>query len=280
VNLFPDLHLHTSYSDGEKTPEWLVKELKKNNVTHFSITDHDNIAPFEKIERAALENDMYTLPGIEISSMYKGLEVHILGYQFDWSSPLLKAFIKERIVLRKERALLIFEQLKKRGYGFDQTDIDRVVDAHYVGRPQIANLLFDYGYIANPSEAFSEEFIGDSSCEAITHRLKPAEEAIEVIKKAGGLVFLAHPGLYNGSGDHSEGMNKHDIHRFVAFGIDGLEAFHPKHTKSQIQRYLSFVKEKELLISMGSDYHRGEYQPNHYAFNHKKYLKDVLSWLN
>jgi hypothetical protein len=280
VNPLLDLHLHTSFSDGEKSPKSLVKSLKANNVTHFSITDHDNMAPYEPIQRAALENDMHTLPGIEISSLYKGAEVHILGYQFDWRSPLLNAFIKERITLRKERALLIFEMLKKKGYEFDQRDIQRVINAHYVGRPQIADLLFDHGYVANPSEAFSEEFIGDSGDKAIiTYKLKPVDEVITIIKQAGGLVFLAHPGLFNGNGANSEGMNKHDIQLFVELGIDGLEVFHPKQTKAQIQRYLSLSKEKNLLISMGSDYHRGPYKANHYALNHHKYLKDVLSWL-
>jgi len=280
LNCLLDLHLHTRYSDGEKSPEALVKELKANNVTHFSITDHDNMAPFEKIKRAALENDMHTFPGIEISSMYKGFETHILGYQFNWNSPGLKAFIKERIVFRKERALLILEQLNKKGYHFDDRDIESLIKAHYVGRPQIATLLFDYGYISEIGEAFSEEFIGDYSSEAITHKLKPAEEIICIIKKAGGLVFLAHPGLFNGEKGNSDGMNKYDIHRFHDFGIDGLEVFHPNHTKSQIQRYLALSKEKNLLISMGSDHHRGVYKPNQFAYNHCKYIKDVLSWLD
>ncbi len=279
MNPLLDLHLHTSYSDGEKSPELLVKSLKANNVTHFSITDHDNMAPYEQIQRAALENDMHTLPGIEISSLYNESEIHILGYQFDWRSPLLNAFIKERITLRKERALLIFEMLKKKGYEFDQRDIQRVINAHYVGRPHIADLLFGYGYVTNPQEAFSEEFIGDSDDKALTYKLKPADEVITIIKKAGGLVFLAHPGLFNGNGSCSEGMNKYDIHLLVEFGIDGLEVFHPNHNKPQIQRYLSLAKEKNLLISMGSDYHRGLYKANHYTLNHHKYLKDVLSCL-
>ncbi|MFP4460613.1 MAG: PHP domain-containing protein [Thermotogota bacterium] len=274
------MHLHTNYSDGEKSPEALVKELKKNNVTHFSVTDHDNIAPFERIKRAALENNMVTLPGIEISSMYKGLEVHILGYHFDLNSPFLKALINERIRVRKERALLIFDRLNKKGYEFDQRDVESLINAHYIGRPQIANLLYAYGYIGDPSEAFCEEFIGDISSEAVRYGLKPAEEAINLVKKAGGLVFLAHPGLFIGEKGGQEGMNKYDIHQIVAFGIDGLEVFHPNHTKSQIQRYLSLAIGEKLLISMGSDYHRGDYKPNPYALNPNKYLKDVLSWLN
>lgn len=279
MNPVLDLHTHTIYSDGEKSPEGLIELLKANNVTHFAITDHDNVAPYDLIKRAALKYNIHTLPGIEISAMYKGLEVHILGYSFDWCSTLLKNFIKERMIFRKERALLIFEMLKKKGYGFDQTDIERVVNSHYVGRPHIADLLYEYGYVTNSSEAFSEEFIGDNASKAITHKLKPADEAVQIIKKSGGMAFLAHPGLFNGDELHTEGMNKHDIQLFTEFGIDGLEIFHPKHSKPQIQRFLSFAKEKKLLISMGSDYHQGIYRVNHYALNHHKYLKDVLSWL-
>jgi len=279
VNTLLDLHLHTTYSDGEKTPERLLDELQANQVTHFSLTDHDNMAPFELIKRAALQRHMRTVPGIEMSSLYNGSEVHILGYRFDWKSPDLKAFIKERMDLRKERALLILKALEKKGFVFDDGDIERVISARYVGRPQIADLLVAYGYVETPGEAFCKELIGDNSSQAVTHQLKPAQEVIRIIKKAGGLVFLAHPGLFNTQDSRADGMNKYDLHRFVTFGIDGLEIFHPNHTKAQIQRYLSIAKRENLLISMGSDYHKGLYKVNPYACQQVRYLEDVLSWM-
>jgi len=280
VNPILDLHLHTRYSDGERSPEELVKELKANHVTCFSLTDHDNMAPFELVKRAALENDMYTFTGIEISSVFKGVEIHILGYQFDWQSPQLIEFIEERMRLRKERALLMFERLAESGFIFDERDVEALINDHYIGRPQIANLLYAYNYISEPGQAFCDELIGDASSEAITHRLRPVEEAIAIIKQAGGLVFVAHPGLFNVDKSKQDGLNKYGFNRLIDFGIDGIEVFHPRHTKSQIQRYLALAREKSLFISMGTDYHRGDYKTNPYTLNEAKYTKDVLSWIN
>ena len=260
MNPIVDLHLHTRYSDGEKSPEDLVKELKTYNVTHFSLTDHDNMAPYESIRRAALKNHMHTIPGIEISSVFKGSELHVLGYQFDWNSSTLNEFIEERMILRKERALLIFEMLAKKGFFFDETDVENLISDNYIGRPQIANLLYEYGYVSEPGEAFCDEMIGDGSSEVITHKLKPVSEAIEIVKGAGGLVFVAHPGLFDMENRKQEGMNKHDIKRLAELGIDGIEVFHPRHTKAQIQRYIAIAQENELFLSMGTDYHRGDYR--------------------
>lgn len=279
VNAVLDLHLHTTYSDGEQSPEGLLKMLKANQVTHFALTDHDNMAPFDDLKRAALEAGIHTIPGIEISSVYKDVEVHILGYCFDWHFPLLKSFTKERIILRKERALLIIEMLKDKGYFFSAEDLKKLMNMRYIGRPQIAQLLFEYDYVTDPKEAFTEAFIGDTSCEAITYQLKTSEEAINIIQQAGGLAFLAHPGLFSSDGSQTDGMNKYDMMRFVEMGIDGIEAFHPRHSKSQIQRYIGFIVNHRLLLSMGTDYHRGCYKPNTYAFNWSNYTKDVLSWI-
>ncbi|HPF17500.1 MAG TPA: PHP domain-containing protein [Thermotogota bacterium] len=279
VNAVFDLHLHTTYSDGEQSPEGLLKILKANQVTHFALTDHDNMAPFDDIKRAALEAGMHVVPGIEISSVYKDVEVHILGYCFDWRFPLLRSFIEERLVLRKERALLIIERLQNKGYLFSAEDFEKLMNRRYVGRPQIAQLLFEYGYVSDPKEAFTEAFIGDTSCKAITYQLKTVEEALTIIKQAGGLAFLAHPGLFSSESNQADGMNKYDLMRFVEMGINGIEVFHPRHSKSQIQRYISFIANHQLLLSMGTDYHRGCYKPNTYAFNWSNYTKDVLSWI-
>jgi len=93
------------------------------------------------------------------------------------------------------------------------------------------------------------------------------------------LAFIAHPGLYGSNHQADSGMNKRDIRQLTDYGMDGIEVFHPGHSRSQIQRYIQFAKDNKLLISMGSDYHRGHYSHNPFSLSETKYIEEVLTWI-
>jgi predicted metal-dependent phosphoesterase TrpH len=275
---FIDLHNHTTNSDGEKTPDELLCDLMSIGVTHFSITDHDFITPYDTFKRSSLKNNINYINGTELSAGYEDGELHVLGYAFDSENTALMAFTDERAVVRKERALLMIDKLKKRFF-FDDEAVDSVINSSYVGRPQIAMLLLKYGYIGDYREAFEDDLIGNGSDDFILHRLRPVEEVIQLLKASGGKVFIAHPGIFTTKIRRTKGLNKVDVKKFCSYGLDGVEIFHPSHSQSQIQKYLSLAEQNDLLISMGSDYHRGEYIPQKYALNPQRYVKDVISWI-
>ncbi|HOO32453.1 MAG TPA: PHP domain-containing protein [Thermotogota bacterium] len=278
MNPFIDLHNHTINSDGEKSPDELLCDLISFGVTHFSITDHDCITWTNTLAGCCREKGIRIISGIELSAGYEDGEVHILGYKYDPNDERLRAFTEERAVIRKERALLMINNLRKRFF-FDEEAVNSVLNAPYVGRPQIAQLLLSYGYIDDYRQAFEDDLIGNTGKNFVLHRLEPVETVIQLLKKAGALVFIAHPGIFSTQMRKTGGMNRVDIKRFFSFGIDGIEVFHPGHNMSQIQKYLSLAEQGNLLISMGSDYHRGDYAPQRYAFNPQRYVKDVISWV-
>jgi predicted metal-dependent phosphoesterase TrpH len=247
-------------------------------VTHFSITDHDFLISCDFFVDAIDAKEMVFINGTELTAAYEDGEVHILGYKYDSENEALRAFTAERTVVRKERALIMINKLRKRFY-FDDEAVESLLSDSFVGRPHIAKLLLDYGYIDDYREAFEDDLIGNGSENFVIHHLRPAEEVIQLLKDAGAMVFIAHPGTFSTKIRKTKGMNKVDIKRFFSFGMDGMEVFHPSHTLSQIQRYLTLVEQNEGLISIGSDYHRGDYTPQKFAFNPQRYVKDVISWV-
>ena len=276
INL--DLHVHTNCSDGEKNPAEMIDILKNNCVDIFSIADHDTISGVKQLVERSQVNKMKLIPGIELTSLYAGMEIHILGYFFNKDDHLFGEFVKRRSDKRKRRLIKIVERLYRNGVDIDPDEFKEEYGESYMGRPQIAKMLLEKGYITTFSEAFSDDFVGRESDAYIPPNDSPVEESIEMIKLADGISFLAHPGVYYKNGGSKRGLEKKDLKTLKEMGLEGVEVFHPFHRKSEIQRYRSFCRELDLLISLGSDYHRGYYKPE-FSLNPRSGLKDVQTWL-
>lgn len=242
-----DLHTHTTASDGLLTPAELIKFAKKKSLNAIAITDHDTTEGYaETLENTKDNNNFFIIPGIELNSQFKDEEIHVLGYFIDIENTHLQSILSEMRDSRVTRAKKIVKNLV-RIYNFD-ISYDEVLEKAKKGaisRSHIARVLYDKGKVRNVSEAFNR-YLGPK-CPAYVerYRLDP-KEAIELIKEAGGVAVLAHPGLLNDSSL---------INIYIKEGIDGIEVYHSKHTDEQTQSFEKIARKKNLIITGGSDCH-------------------------
>ena len=245
-----DLHVHSTESDGTFTPTELVAEAKKCGLSAFALTDHDTCAGVEKAMPLALKEGIEFIPGIELSTDYRGKEVHIVGLYIDIHNGTLRKKTAEYQKCRLERNALMVEALQKEGFPITMEALIKENPDCVITRANIARFLFSHGYIKSIQEAF-DQYIGDH-CRCYVGRLKvPAAEAVALIKKAGGTAILAHPLLYHLSSENLQKM----ITELKTAGLDGLEAIYSSNSAGDERRMKQLALKNNLLISGGSDFH-------------------------
>lgn len=243
-----DLHLHTTASDGRCTPSELVSRAATAGLTTMAVTDHDTVGGCRAAASAAAAAGITFVPGIEITAIRSGGDVHVLGYFVDIESPSLRSFLEIQRARRVERVREMIARLRSLGVELDeravlQPGLDDPTKA--VGRPWIARALVANGYVTSTNEAF-ETWLSRGRPAFVPRSGASPDEVFTQIHDAGGLASLAHPGLL-----------RHDewIPEFAATGLDAIEAYHSEHDTSMTDRYRSFAKRLRLSITGGSDYH-------------------------
>ncbi len=241
-----DLHIHTYYSDGLLSPQEVIKKVKAKGISTISITDHDAVAGIkEAIDSAGKE--VKVIPGVELSSIYQDIDVHILGYYIEFEHAELIDYLAELQSFRENRARQMIDKLAKYGIKIEYDHVRNIAQQGAVGRPHIATAMKEKGYVASIDEAFYR-FIGyHGPCYVPKKEIEP-REAIRVIKEFKGVTVLAHPGIYE---------YRDLISRVIADGIDGIEVWHPEHSQSCSQRLFQLANENKLLVTGGSDCHGG-----------------------
>ena len=242
---FADLHVHTTYSDGTSLPEELLQQAKKENLAAIAVCDHDTVGGIAECLKAGEKAGLEVLPGIELTSEYDGSEIHLLGYLIDYRNPALNDKLRFLQEHRVKRVYKIVEKLKQMGLTLNPESVFAFAKNGTVGRLHIARAMLKDKLVSTLQEAFGK-FIGDS-CQAYVcgFRISP-EEAIKLLKDAGGVAVLAHP---------------YSIHRdeiiplLVEAGLQGLEAYYPEHTQGTTNFYLDMARRHNLLVTGGSDYH-------------------------
>ncbi len=212
----------------------------------IAITDHDTTAGTCAARAAAREAGLELIPGIEISAVADGRDVHMLGYFLDVESPALAAFLDRQRAERLRRVVEIGERLVELGCPIDTGPIlEAAGGGRSVGRPQIADALVRRGYVVDRDEAFSR-FLEYGAAGFVPRRGAGPAEVIDVVHAAGGLVSMAHPGL----------TRRDDlIPSLAARGLDALEARHADHDAATEARYRAMATELGILVTAGSDYH-------------------------
>ncbi|WP_246043123.1 PHP domain-containing protein [Fodinibius saliphilus] len=247
-----DLHIHTVASDGHMQPEDVVRNAKRHKLDIISITDHDTIRGYQKAKEKAQELDIELIPGAEITSDFNGRECHLLAYCFDPDHQEIKRLVARHYHSRLKRGKWILNELSKEGILIDIDEVKAEANGGNIGRPHIAAVLINKGYVASFKEAFIR-YLSDESLGTIENEYYTHHEVIETVKKAGGAVIVAHPGnLYN----------KDELAELVEAGVDGIEYIHPSHSYKTQKWVEAFADEHNLLKTGGSDFHGGdkEYQ--------------------
>jgi 3',5'-nucleoside bisphosphate phosphatase len=246
-----DLHTHTTASDGRCSPPELVERAAAAGITTLAVTDHDTVASCAAAEDACRRAGVTFVPGIEISSIRDGRDVHVLGYFVDYRSPRLLELLVEQRRQRVSRARQMMDRLARHGVPLDQDAILRPAIADQsraVGRPWIARALVAAGHVATTGEAFDRWL--SAGRPAFVARIGPSPAVVaSCIHSAGGVASIAHPGL----------LERDDwLEDFARSGVDALEAFHSKHDAKTTRRYLALATRLNLAVSGGSDYHADE----------------------
>jgi predicted metal-dependent phosphoesterase TrpH len=243
-----DLHMHTTASDGRCTPEELVQQAFDKGIRTMAVTDHDTMASVARAAAAAHALGMTCIPGIEITSVHGGKDVHVLAYFLPELSTELADLLAEQRRNRTERAQTIAERLAAAGAPIDVDALMQAGDAlggKSLARPQIAQALIAAGHVSTVAEAF-DKYLAEDGPAYVPHRGASPAEVVSLIVKAGGLASLAHPG-YTKKDDVIAGM--------IEAGLGAIEAYHSSHDEETTQRYLALAGEQGLAVSGGSDYH-------------------------
>jgi hypothetical protein len=246
-----DLHTHTTASDGRCTPDQLVARASAAGVTVLSVTDHDTVAATAAAAAACRTAGIEFVPGIEITAVREGADVHVLGYFLHAASPVLETFLADQRRRRITRVREMIDRLAGLGIRLDPDAILRPgIDdpSKAVGRPWIASALVAAGHVAGKNEAF-DRFLARGRPAFVPRTGAPPEEVFARIHDAGGIASIAHPGLIG----RDEWLDE-----FAASGVDALEAFHSDHDEEATMRYLALARRLALAVTGGSDYHADE----------------------
>lgn len=241
-----DLHLHTTASDGTLSPSELVHKAVSLELSALSITDHDSFGGIDEATAVAREHDIELIPGVELSSYYRGQDVHILGYFIDYRDPVLTERLRYLRESRELRARKIVEKLSDRGAEVTWADVEKYAKGEAVGRPHVAQALVDRGVVGNISEAF-ELYLGRNGPAYVPKYVLDLEDIFDIIHGAGGLASLAHPNHW--------GADRKVIEKLSDRGLDAVEVWHIDHSEEDTRLYTEIANELGLLLTGGSDCH-------------------------
>jgi 3',5'-nucleoside bisphosphate phosphatase len=243
-----DLHLHTTASDGRCSPTALVQRVHEAGVRVFAVTDHDTVAGHAEAEAAASTHGLTFVPGIEVTAVCEGRDVHVLGYWIDGAREAFAGFLREQRARRVARVEAIGAALAAAGARVDLGPVlARIAErpGTSVGRPDLARLVVAAGHASSAQEAF-DRWLGEGCPAYVARTGVSPEQAVAIIHEAGGLASLAHPGV----------TRRNDrLAAWAAAGLDALEAYHSDHSEDEEADYLERARALALLVTGGSDFH-------------------------
>ncbi len=244
-----DLHTHTNCSDGLLSPEELLLAAREKGIELLSITDHDTLAAYRSLPRAIPE-DINLLVGIELSSVWRRMNIHVVGLDVDPESEAMLMAEQLQRTARLERFDTIIQRLQKRGLEIDR---DALIETsgQCPGRPHIARYLKETGQLKSESQAF-ERYLGQGKIGDVKEGWPELEKIVGWIKDSGGVAVLAHPLKY--------GLTRTKLLELVSTfkeaGGQAIEVVSGQQTAQQINSLAGIARRFELLASQGSDFHR------------------------
>jgi len=243
---FVDLHLHSLHSDGSDTPARIAERAVEAGASAIAITDHDTTAGVQEGRAAAAALGLGYLSGTEISTHYQYREIHVLGLGVNEHDPSLTAALEALCAARRNRGATILERLRELGFELNlQADAANAPEGAF-GRMHIARAMTDAGHVRKPQEAF-DRFMNAGCPAFVPKETMPLAEAVDLIHGAGGLAFVAHPGLGK--------TTRKLLPELLTFPFDGIEAYHVSHSPGRVEEFTALAAERELLITGGSDCH-------------------------
>ena len=245
-----DFHIHTYFSDGVYSPEKIVDTALDVGLEVIALTDHDNVLSYDVAQDYIKKNDkkLEVIKGVEINTLYKNYEVHILGYLMDTENSDFKNLLKIQqnarieqvhsiidLLARKENIKIKFEDIKK-----------QVASGGSIGRPHIAKAITNAGGTSSVIEAYAK-YIHDDSPVYVPRKTVTPQDAVEIIYDAGGIPVIAHP--------HDIDIAEELVKELMTHGLRGIEAYHRKHSPACVEYFSSMAENLGLIVTGGSDFH-------------------------
>lgn len=251
-----DLHIHSTASDGTLSPAEIVQKAEALGLGAVAFTDHDTIAGVKEALETVPAPGIPILTGIEISAesppFYRCAgSFHILGYGLDIEDPPLNRALEVLQAARKNRNPGIIERLREMGLDITLEEVIHRAGPAQIGRPHIARVMMEKGFVGSIDEAF-DRYIGTNKPAYVDKYRIACEEAVTLIRDAGGIAAIAHPGLHQPIVDIPF---ERIIPKLKEMGIEGIEVFYPEHSETHTRWYGDLARRFGLLITGGSDFH-------------------------
>lgn len=248
-----DLHMHSTASDGEDAPQRLPALAGEAGLAAIALTDHDTTAGLARCAAACKKQGIDFLTGVEFSCepVQGHGTCHLLGYGFDPEHPALADLLERQRESRQQRIPRIIAKLNELGVDVTYEEIREAVAAQAVGRPHVAAVLLQKGYVKTIKDAF-DRYLGLRAPAYVPKPKVRVGAAIAALHAAGGLAVLAHPVQMRLP---DETALAQVLAQLREAGLDGLECHHTDHAAAQVELYRTLAQRFELLITGGSDYH-------------------------
>ena len=244
-----DLHMHTNYSDGKWPAQQLIDYLVAEGYDLVSVTDHDRVDMVASIQDLAAEKNLPVLSGVEMSTQWNGNMGHVLCYGFD-SEPDYLSAVTEKVVRKQlENTQEVHDELLRRGYAFSREEQVLAENGGKLRRPSDnGRLLREHGYAADWQTAL--RMIREAGFRTI---MADMTETVDAAHRSGAVCLIAHPGR------REHGFTFYDPALLdqvrAEIPLDGIEVYHPYHSREIVEAYLEYVRKHNLLLSTGSDSH-------------------------
>lgn len=255
MNQYIDLHVHSNISDGTLSPAEVVIRAADHGLSAIALTDHDTVNGIPEAKKTAeqLEKEgrhIRVIEGVEISAAYKGRDIHILGFFLNINNQELKRALDAAVQSRDERNEKMAAKLREAGFDITVKALEFNNPNTVITRAHFARYMAEHKYVRDRKEAFDKYLGNDCPCYVEREYMKP-EQAIRIIKNAGGIPILAHPLLYKLTLDEIDEL----IRYLKDLGIVGIETIYSANTGFDEGIVRRYVNKYDLLMTGGSDFH-------------------------
>lgn len=263
-----DLHLHTTYSDGDFGVPSLVDEVVRRGLSGFSVTDHNGLWGCAEARKLAEKKGLLFIEGIELSTRVNEMDVHMLGFSRSFDAERFHVELKPTQEGYMQRTKEMADKCQRSGFDRVSWEAIKARRSHeeypmYMSYDVRRELMEKHGL--DHSQARELTTIGGKCHVPYGDWAMTPVDSIDLIHRVGGKAVLAHPGTI--VFEQSQSVLEKTLSELVESGLDGIEVYHPFHDDELAEFLLHFCSTHDLIVTGGSDWHG----PDHFKENDRQF---------
>lgn len=247
---FVDLHVHSNASDGTMPPSQVVASALEKGLTAIALTDHDTIDGISEAQKAAKMHPIEIIPGIELSCVYQGEEIHILGLYVDPTDEIFRKEIESLKTIREKRNHEIIRRFQNAGILITLDEVKGGNPDTVITRAHFARVLYEKGYVKNTNQAF-KKFLSYTGPYCPRKEKITPEHAITILRDCKASPVLAHPCQYKLGDKKTEEL----VSYLKDLGLHGLEVYHSSNNQYESGKLKKLADKYDIFPTGGSDFH-------------------------